>query len=399
MPASPTAGPDVAAAFAELAETLASDLDIDSYLTATCRHCLRLIPVESAATLFDPRGVPAELVRRILVRLLDGSPPRGEEVQRLISALAAGGRIAGFTIMNDWSARDVQQPEMRIGLGPAKAKDFATSIGPVLVTADEFDGSHAVMTARVNGEERSRGELGDIYYPWPVILAHAARNTALRPGDILLVRIGWTKFYLGASREVKEELARETVVPGIEGSVRVARWLWENHLAAVASDSPALEALPKAPEEEFLHFHARVLNLVEDPPGVLPKALAEGSQPDLAAQAIEERRAEFRLELADLLAERGLRDVLVLGGGNAALCAAITARAAGASVLMLEAAPAHFRGGNSRHTRNFRAMHSAPLGPLTGASPAEEYWQQDYAASSAMRAEMARLTVSGSSAA
>lgn len=101
------------------------------------------------------------------------------------AVIGAGGRIAGFTIMNDWSARDVQQPEMRIGLGPAKAKDFATSIGPVLVTADEFDGSHAVMTARVNGEERSRGELGDIYYPWPVILAHAARNTELRPGDIL----------------------------------------------------------------------------------------------------------------------------------------------------------------------------------------------------------------------
>jgi kynurenine formamidase len=82
-----------------------------------------------------------------------------------------------------------------------------------------------------------------------------AQESPLRPGDILLVRIGWTKFYLGASRDVKEELARETVVPGIEGSLRVARWIWENHLAAVASDSPALEALPKAPEEEFLHFH------------------------------------------------------------------------------------------------------------------------------------------------
>src|SRR5487761_1172486 len=82
-----------------------------------------------------------------------------------------------------------------------------------------------------------------------------AQKSPLRAGDILLIRIGWTKFYLGASVELKEELARETVVPGIEGSQRVARWLWEHHLAAVASDSPALEALPKSGEQEFLHFH------------------------------------------------------------------------------------------------------------------------------------------------
>ncbi len=83
----------------------------------------------------------------------------------------------------------------------------------------------------------------------------AAQKSKLRPGDILLIRIGWTEFYLGAATELKEQLARETVVPGIEGSARVARWLWDNHLAAVASDSPALEALPKSPEDEFLHFH------------------------------------------------------------------------------------------------------------------------------------------------
>jgi kynurenine formamidase len=81
-------------------------------------------------------------------------------------------------------------------------------------------------------------------------------GVALRTGDILLIRIGWTKFYLSASAEVKAELARETVTPGIEASQRTARWLWDNHLAAVASDSPALEALPKSAEDtEFLHFH------------------------------------------------------------------------------------------------------------------------------------------------
>ena len=67
-------------------------------------------------------------------------------------------------------------------------------------------------------------------------------------------------------------------------------------------------------------------------------------------------------------------DVLVIGGGNAAICAAVTAREAGASVLLVEHAPKAFRGGNSRHTRNFRGMHPAPTKTLTGAYLEEEYW-------------------------
>jgi tricarballylate dehydrogenase len=68
-------------------------------------------------------------------------------------------------------------------------------------------------------------------------------------------------------------------------------------------------------------------------------------------------------------------DVLVIGGGNAALCAALMAREAGASVLLLEAAPREWRGGNSMHTRNLRCMHDAPQDVLTDAYPEEEFWQ------------------------
>lgn len=101
------------------------------------------------------------------------------------AVVGADGRIAGFTIMNDWSARDLQRQEMPVGLGPAKGKDFATSFGPVLVTADEFDGSEGAMLARVNGEERSRGDLADLYHGWDAMLERATRNTRLRPGDLI----------------------------------------------------------------------------------------------------------------------------------------------------------------------------------------------------------------------
>src|SRR5215475_10552723 len=68
-------------------------------------------------------------------------------------------------------------------------------------------------------------------------------------------------------------------------------------------------------------------------------------------------------------------DVLVIGGGNAALCAALMAREAGASVLLLEASPRDWRGGNSQHARNLRCMHDAPEDVLVDAYPEEEFWQ------------------------
>ena len=101
------------------------------------------------------------------------------------AVIGAEGRIAGYTVLNDWSARDVQRAEMTVGLGPAKGKDFATSLGPVLVTSDELGDLRLEMTARVNGEERSRGNLGSIHWPFEELAAHAGENTRLVPGDVL----------------------------------------------------------------------------------------------------------------------------------------------------------------------------------------------------------------------
>ncbi len=103
--------------------------------------------------------------------------------------------IAGYTIMNDWSARDFQRLDMKLNLGPGKGKDFATSLGPWLVTPDELasrrTGSGAserydmTMLARVDGQEISRGNFNQIYYSFPQMIAYASRNARIRVGDVI----------------------------------------------------------------------------------------------------------------------------------------------------------------------------------------------------------------------
>jgi fumarylacetoacetate (FAA) hydrolase len=109
-----------------------------------------------------------------------------------IKARDAWKHIAGFTIINDLSARDLQREEMAVGLGPAKGKDFATAVGPYLVTlddlADRIDSIgriHLSMTARVNGRELSRGNAASMYFSWPQIIEYASRDAMLFPGDLL----------------------------------------------------------------------------------------------------------------------------------------------------------------------------------------------------------------------
>jgi len=90
-------------------------------------------------------------------------------------------------------------------------------------------------------------------------------------------------------------------------------------------------------------------------------------------------------------------DVLIVGGGNAGLCAAITARRAGARVLLLESATKDFRGGNSRHTRNIRAMHKAATAYLTGPYDEEEFWDDLLQVTGGETNEhLARLTIRAS---
>jgi fumarylacetoacetate (FAA) hydrolase len=146
----------------------------------------------------------------------DGTEELDYELE-LAAVIGAQGQIAGFTVMNDWSARDLQRAEMKVGLGPSKGKDFATSLGPVVVTADEFDGNAGTMVARVNGEERSRGSVADMHHSWRTIRDHAARNTRLLPGDILgsgTVGTGCI-FELGDGRWLEEGDVVELEVEGI----------------------------------------------------------------------------------------------------------------------------------------------------------------------------------------
>jgi 2-keto-4-pentenoate hydratase/2-oxohepta-3-ene-1,7-dioic acid hydratase in catechol pathway len=100
--------------------------------------------------------------------------------------------IVGYTVFNDWSARDLQSAEMKVGLGPCKGKDTATTLGPYLVTADELgkyrdaDGFlRLALTAEINGEVVGKDLLSNMSWTFEEMVAYASRGTVVRPGDIL----------------------------------------------------------------------------------------------------------------------------------------------------------------------------------------------------------------------
>lgn len=108
-----------------------------------------------------------------------------------ISASNAEEYIFGYTILNDWTARDLQVQEMAVHLGPAKGKDFATSIGPYIVTKDELeryrvnDRFNLEMIAKINGKTVTHGNFKDIYYSFPQMIERASEEVTLYPGDLI----------------------------------------------------------------------------------------------------------------------------------------------------------------------------------------------------------------------
>jgi fumarylacetoacetate (FAA) hydrolase len=135
--------------------------------------------------------------------------------------------IGGYTIFNDWSARDLQREETAVRLGPAKGKDFASSFGPWLVTPDELadarapgtNGPDLVMTAEVNGAETSRGRWSDAQFSFGEMVARASTDARLRPGDLL----GSGTVGTGCLLEVRDETLGRYLRPGDQVTLRIGR--------------------------------------------------------------------------------------------------------------------------------------------------------------------------------
>lgn len=105
---------------------------------------------------------------------------------RNIPASEARQYIAGYTILDDFSARDIQRREMKVRLGPAKGKHWCSGVGPWLVTSDEIADPYALtMVARVNGEEWSRGSSSEMYWSFEQMIEFLSQDDTMYPGDIL----------------------------------------------------------------------------------------------------------------------------------------------------------------------------------------------------------------------
>jgi 2-keto-4-pentenoate hydratase/2-oxohepta-3-ene-1,7-dioic acid hydratase in catechol pathway len=192
------------------------------------------------------------------------APPRSAELDyelEVACVLGASGRdvrvedaeelVAGFTVMNDWSARDIQRREMQLSMGPVKGKDFATSLGPYLVTRDELaprglrEVPAAAMVARVNGVEHSRSNLDTLWWSFAEMVAYAAEAAPVRRGDVL----GSGTCGTGCILELALVHGAEKypyLTPGDEVELEV-EGLGVLANRVVASDAPAFQPDPERP--------------------------------------------------------------------------------------------------------------------------------------------------------
>jgi fumarylacetoacetate (FAA) hydrolase len=155
-------------------------------------------------------GGSTELDYELEVAALVDTPVRDLEAARGEEA------IGGYMILNDWSARDLQREETTVRLGPAKGKDFASSIGPWLVTPDELADARSAtgydleMTATVNGTECSRGTWSSAHFSFGDMLSRASADVRLRPGDL----IGSGTVGTGCLLEVRDDTLGRYLEPG-----------------------------------------------------------------------------------------------------------------------------------------------------------------------------------------
>jgi 2-keto-4-pentenoate hydratase/2-oxohepta-3-ene-1,7-dioic acid hydratase in catechol pathway len=164
----------------------------------------------------DSAGIDFELEVAAVIGAVpgrDGSDLTVEEAAR---------HVFGYTILNDWSARDLQRREMRVSLGPCKGKDFASTIGPWITTADEFvdridaEGFLPLrMTVAINGEPFGEDLLSHMGWPFAELVAYAARGSRIVPGDLLGSGTAGT----GCLAEIWGRVGAQTPAPLVPGDV------------------------------------------------------------------------------------------------------------------------------------------------------------------------------------
>lgn len=149
----------------------------------------------------------------------------GRDVQD-VTGQAAEDAIFGYTVLNDWSARDLQRQEMKCSLGPAKGKDFATSVGPWLVTKDELADKREgpgrydlIMLARKNGKEISRGNFKDLYHDFSKMIERASRDAMVYRGDLF----GSGTVGTGCILEIGPEASDGWIQPGDRIELEIER--------------------------------------------------------------------------------------------------------------------------------------------------------------------------------